>query len=262
MPQSWIDDVDRCRKAGVPEEHIEFQRKQNLAAQLVIASRLRSADFGWVGFDAFYEEDPAFLRLLDELGETFVGDVHKGQRIYLEDPAPYVPAPNSNKGLPPAQLKAGSESVRVDTWARQQPESAWEIIETRGTTKGKLRVAVLHRAVWLWDGKEKDARYWRLVVRKTIGIDEIKYSPDYPLLSSNDIVEFLNYYLPNRKSSEEEIFEQLKMRHERRQRTIDSAYRSQIIQDSLQTGQSDKVGVMTKDIGHWLFTKRMMQLKF
>jgi hypothetical protein len=65
---------------------------------------------------------------------------------------------------------------------------------------------------------------------------KIKNSPEYPLLSSNDIVELLNFYLPNRKATEKEIFEQLIMRHERRQKAIDAAYHSKMIKDLLFTG--------------------------
>lgn len=161
-------------------------------------------------------------------------------------------------------------------------------------------MALLHRRVWLWDGNEPEAQCWRLIVRKTIGNNETKYSisnaPDsisltrlaymqgqrylvervfqdakdqcgmgqyqargwrswhhhmtmvilamqfmlsqqlnnsesLPLLSSNDIVELLTHYLPNRKASEEEIFEQLLTRHEKRQRAIESAYRKQFFKD-------------------------------
>jgi hypothetical protein len=31
--------------------------------------------FGWVGVDGGYGKDPAFLRALDEMGETFIADV-------------------------------------------------------------------------------------------------------------------------------------------------------------------------------------------
>lgn len=302
LPKSWADDIERCRQAGIPDEFIEYQRKQDLALQLVLAARIRGAEFGWIGCDAFYGEDPAFLRSLDSMSEIFVADVHKDQRIYLDNPLPYVPAPKSEKGRRPTRLKTDGEALRVDFWAQQQLESAWEKFEVRDTTKGKLRVAVLHRQVWLWDGKEPKAHCWRLIVRKTIGTDEIKYSISnappqvslerlvymqgqryliervfqdaknqcgmgqyqarawrswhhhmtmvmlamlfmleqqiknsaaYPLLSSNDIVELITFYLPNRKASEEEILEQLQMRHERRQRAIDSAYRKQIFKDLL-----------------------------
>jgi hypothetical protein len=63
---------------------------------------------------------------------------------------------------------------------------------------------------------------------------QVKNSADYPLLSSNDIVELLIHYLPNRKTSEEEIFEQLQL-IERYQRAIGSAYRKQLLKDRLNT---------------------------
>jgi SRSO17 transposase len=184
----------------------------------------------------------------------------------------------------------------------QQPDSAWEQFDIRDTSKGKLKVSVLHRRVWLWNGKELNAQCWRLAIRKTVDTDEIKYSisnapssisttclvymqgqrylvervfqdgknqcgmgqyqargwrswhhhmtmvmpamlflleqrinnsSDYPLLSSNDIVELLTHYLPNRKASEEEIFEQLRIRHEKRQRAIDPAYRKQFLKERI-----------------------------
>ena len=302
LPRSWTNDKERCRKAGVPEEFIEYQRKQDLAVQLVIAARLRGADFNWVGCDAFYGEDPGFLRSLNDMGEIFVADIHKDQRIYLDNPQPFVPARKSKKGRRPKRLKAKIKPIRADRWSEQQPDSAWEKLDIRDTSKGKLKVSVLHRHVWLWDGKEPNAQCWRLVVRKTVDTDETKYSisnapssislqrlvymqgqrflvervfqdaknqcgmgqyqargwrswhhhmtmvmlamqfmleqqiknsADYPLLSSNDIVELLTHYLPNRKVSEEEIFEQLRMRHERRQRAIDSAYRKQLLKELL-----------------------------
>lgn len=300
LPKSWTDDKARCRQAGVPEEFIEYQRKQDLAVQLVIAARVRGAKFNWIGCDALYGEDPGFLRSLNDMGEIFVADVHKDQRIYLENPQPHVPAQESKKGRRPTRLKARVKPIRVDHWAEQQSEIAWKKLDIRDTAKGKLKVAVLHRQVWLWDGKESHAQCWRLVVRETVSTDEIKYSisnaptsislprlvymqgqrylvervfqdaknqcgmgqyqargwrswhhhmtmvmmamsfmleqqiknsTDYPLLSSNDIVELLTYYLPNRKVSEEEIFEQLQQRHTRRQRAIESAYRTQLLKE-------------------------------
>lgn len=302
LPKSWTDDKERCLDVGIPEEFIEYQRKQDLALQLVLAARLRGVEFNWIGFDAFYGSDPGFLRFLNDMGEIFIGDLRGNQRIYLEDPKPFIPAQKSKKGRCPTRLKTKIKPIRVDHWAEQQDDDAWIKLTVRDATKGKLKVAVLHRRVWLWDGKEPEAQCWRLVVRNTIDTDETKYSisnapdsislsrlvymqgqrylverafqdsknqcgmgqyqargwrswhhhmtmvmlamqfmlsqqlknsEDFPLLSSNDIVELMTHYLPNRKASEEEIFEQLQMRHERRQRAIDSAYRKQFVKEQL-----------------------------
>jgi len=40
-----------------------------------------------------------------------------------------------------------------------------------------LQVEVVHRRVWLWDGKEKQARHWHLVVRREIDSPQtLKYT--------------------------------------------------------------------------------------
>jgi SRSO17 transposase len=93
LPKSWTDDKERCLRAGIPDEFIVYQRKEDLAIQAVLSARMRGAEFEWVGCDALYGSDPFFLRFLDDIGETFVADVHKDQRVYLDDPTPYIPEP-------------------------------------------------------------------------------------------------------------------------------------------------------------------------
>jgi SRSO17 transposase len=176
LTEAWINDEKRCIEAGIPQEHIEFHRKHDLALQLVIQARLQGVDFSWVGADSLYGEDPSFLRSLDQMHEIFMVDVHKDQRIYLEDPDPIVPPPKSNKGRNPSIPKAQSTAIRVDKWAAQQPEENWQRIHVRDTTKGKLLVDILHKRVWLWDGEEPHAHCWHLIVRREVKSKEIKYS--------------------------------------------------------------------------------------
>jgi SRSO17 transposase len=176
LPVAWVNDEKRCIEAGIPQEHIEFHRKHDLALQLVIQARLQGVAFGWVGADSLYGEDPSFLRSLDQMHEIFMADVHKDQRIYLEDPDPIVPPPKSNKGRKPTKLKAQTAAIRVDKWAAQQPKDNWQRIDVRDTTKGKLLVDILHKRVWLWDGEEPHAHCWHLIVRREVKNKKTKYS--------------------------------------------------------------------------------------
>ncbi len=106
-----------------------------------------------------------------------MGDIHSNHRIYYEDPKPIVPLPKSNKGKKPSKLQAQTRSIRVDRWVAKQSPKAWKRVEIRESTKGKLLVDILHREVWVWDGKESIARKWHLVVRREINSPEkIKYS--------------------------------------------------------------------------------------
>lgn len=176
LPESWVNDEKRCLEAGIPHEQIEFNRKHDLALQLVIQARLQGINFQWVGADGLYGEDPDFLRTLDRMYETFMVDIHKDQHVYLEDPKPLVPPRKSKKGRKPTKLKAQTAPIRVDKWAEQQPDDRWKKVSVRDTTKGKLRVYMLHQRVWLWDGEESKANCWHLIARREIDSKKIKFS--------------------------------------------------------------------------------------
>ena len=59
----------------------------------------------------------------------------------------------------------------------EQPQQFWQRLSLRDTTKGKLIVDILHKRVWLWDGKEPKAHKWHLIVRREVGSPKkVKYS--------------------------------------------------------------------------------------
>lgn len=176
LPREWVQDPQRCLKAGVPEQDIVYKSKAELAFEMVVGARQNGVRFSWVGMDGGYGKEPAFLRRLEENGEIFVADVHKDQQIYVENPHPCVPERRGNRGKKPTQLKAQSESQRVDEWVKAQPEEAWQLVKVRPGTKGELRVEALHGRVWLWNGSEQIARHWHVVATRELGSPEtIKY---------------------------------------------------------------------------------------
>ena len=168
LPKDWTDDEARCEAAGIPKAHRRFQRKADLALTMIRHARQQGIGFAWVGFDGFYGSDPAFLRALDADGEIFVGDVHKDQRIYLEDPQPVVPPPVTTRGRPPIALQAETPALRVDVWAQHHPPKAWQRVTLREGAKGLLQVDILHHRVWLWDGQEAAGHSWHLIVRREV----------------------------------------------------------------------------------------------
>ena len=177
LPESWTNDPDRCLEAGVPEERLEHRKKTELALDMVQSARSNSVEFEWVGGDAFYGDDPEFLRKLDQMGETFMLDIHKDQPIYLSDPTPYIPDRKSNRGRTPTQLKTDQIAVEVQQWAAEQLKSAGEKMLVRNSTKGFIFARVVHREVWLWDGEEQQAHQWHLVVSDTnLSKNNRKYS--------------------------------------------------------------------------------------
>jgi SRSO17 transposase len=177
IPKEWIDDPERCDKAGIPLSERQLRTKAELALDMVRHQRELGVCFHWVGLDGGYGKDPAFLRALEDDGEVFVADVHKSQMIYLEDPQPSVPDALSGRGRRPTKLQANTPAIRVDQWVKNQPDSAWQRVDLRDSTKGVITVEVLHIRVWVWDGQEAEARLWHLLVRREVNNHkEIKYT--------------------------------------------------------------------------------------
>jgi len=73
------------QKSGIPESFHTFKTKSELQTPTPTGHQ-----FAWVGADGGYGKEPAFVRGLDDMNEIFVVDVHKDQRIYLEDPQPII----------------------------------------------------------------------------------------------------------------------------------------------------------------------------
>jgi len=176
VPQEWIKDRERCRKAQIPDD-VVFKSKSQLALESVRHLRSLGVYFSWIGIDGGYGKEPHFLTALDDDGELFVADVHKDQPIYLVDPAPYIPERKSLKGRTPIRHKTDAQAVQVIAWAAAQPEESWQRITTRQATKGLLQVDLLVQRVWVWDKEETSARQWSLIVRREVESREtIKYS--------------------------------------------------------------------------------------
>ncbi len=305
LPEEWCNDSERCRKAGIPEADRKFKTKTQLALELVKEQRKLGVRFDYVSIDAGYGKEPAFLRSLDDMNEKFVADVHRTQRIWLDNPWPEVPLPGHH-GRNSKRPQAIGKSITVCAWAAAQPNSDWRSMVLRDGAKGEMRVEFLHTRVYLWDQEEEFAKLWHLIVRRSIDLmgqpQDVSYTlsnapadvpparlvaqacgryfiersfqdakgqlglADYqvrgwrgwhhhvalvmlamffqlrermlhleraPLLSCSDIVQLLVHFLPKRAVTEKEILEQLKIRHRKRQSSIDSAKRCQVPKETI-----------------------------
>jgi len=177
LPQRWIDDPARCNLAEIPTEARRMRSKSALALEMARAARARGMRFEWVGFDGGYGKEPAFLRALDDMGEIFIADVHCDQRVWTEPPGLHVPAPKSTRGPAPSKPQASVDGITVEKLVAGFGADDWTRCVLRDSTRGRLRVDVAHRRVWVWDGEEATARCWHLVVRREVGSPKkIKYS--------------------------------------------------------------------------------------
>jgi len=169
LPEQWTDDPKRCEKAGVPEEERGFRTKPELALEIVRHARKGGLRFGWVGADAGYGKGPGFCSALDEMGQTFMVDVHSDFHVYLKDPEPYLPQKANDRGRPITKYQTDQKSIEVRQLVNSLPAQRWKTLTLRRTTRGVLRVRSCRVKVYVWDGESEKVQCWTLITTKSLG---------------------------------------------------------------------------------------------
>jgi SRSO17 transposase len=135
LPQSWSDDRDRCREAGIPDDMV-YRPKWKIALELYDRATGNGLHFDWMTFDEGYGGKPEFLRELSGRHQRFVGEVPRNFRGWI--PAPRVVTRAFHKhgrgrGRKTPRLASGSPpSRRVDEMLdqdglRNQPWVRWRV---------------------------------------------------------------------------------------------------------------------------------------
>jgi SRSO17 transposase len=169
LPEQWTNDPKRCERAGVPENERRFRKKTEIALQIVRHARENGLRYGWIGADAGYGKGSGFCFALDEMGETFVVDVHSDFHVYLEDPKPYLPPKTGKSGRPFTKYQSDQVSIEVKDLLNSLSAQRWKTVTLRKTTRGVLRVRICRLKVYIWDGESEKVRCWHLIATKSLG---------------------------------------------------------------------------------------------
>jgi SRSO17 transposase len=301
LPESWVEDSERCNRAKVPTEHRIYQAKWRQALEMVKSAKQRGMRFGWVGADSLYGGTAGFINGVEDLGEKFLADVNSTNKIWTLEPQLEESAPHQGKGRPRKHRKLAatnqSEYLTVEQLSSRRFEAEAREIVYRQGAKGDLKAKLWVAEVWTWepewasgprkrqlvirqdhDGGMKysltnlpsslswerygyvqgqrfwvehafheaksqlgmaqyQVRVWRgwhhhmaLVCLAMLFVlrEKLRSSASVPLLSYRDLTELLDYYLPRRNYSEEEVMRQIQKRHRKRQQDLDRRQKSQI----------------------------------
>jgi SRSO17 transposase len=135
LPESWSDDRDRCRAAGVPDD-MAYRPKWKIALELYDRAVKIGLRFDWLTFDEGYGGKPELLRELSARPQRFVAEVPRNFMGWLEAPR-VVARPfrkhGRGRGRKAPRLAAGSPPPRrVDAMLdragfRNQPWVKWRV---------------------------------------------------------------------------------------------------------------------------------------
>ena len=114
LPQSWSEDRERCRAAGIPNT-IEFQTKLALGLQMLRSAMQSGLPAGWVAADEVYGHDSKLRRWLEGCHQAYVLAVGSDQRLWQKD----------------------MRQQRVDELASKLPRRAWKRLSAGQGCKGE-----------------------------------------------------------------------------------------------------------------------------
>ena len=169
LPQVWADDATRCKRAGVPEKERVFRTKTELAVEIVRHARERGLRYRWVGADAGYGKGPGFCFALEEMGETFMVELHSDFQVYQEGPKPYLPPKAGTAGRPFTKYQSDQKGIEVKALLASLPAQRWKTVTLRKTTRGVLRVRICRLEVYVWDGESEKVKCWTMIATKSLG---------------------------------------------------------------------------------------------
>jgi SRSO17 transposase len=74
LPESWDNDRERCRAAGIPDD-VRYRPKWRIALDQLVRLSGNGMSFDWLVFDEGYGAAVPFLRILNLVGQRFVAEV-------------------------------------------------------------------------------------------------------------------------------------------------------------------------------------------
>jgi SRSO17 transposase len=140
LPESWAGDIERRRKAGVPDE-IRFQTKQKIALEQIREALAAGIAAGVVLADAAYGNDSGFREELEELGLEYAVGVQGSMTVWRPGEGPLAAEPYQGRGRPPKLLRrdAGRQPLTLKQLAAELPRETFRSVSWRGGTKQRLR---------------------------------------------------------------------------------------------------------------------------
>ena len=156
IPEEWLKDKERCKKAGIPEKQ-EFLTKNQIAANIFNKFKEKGHTCSWVTADEAYGRDSGFAKVLDKAKQQYVLAIPKnlkidsGLLILNADDLVQRQSPESWQRL---SCGDGSKGKRVYDWL---------LIKRRGKApKGFVRYLLARRNI----KDSQDIAYYNVLAKK------------------------------------------------------------------------------------------------
>jgi len=153
LPEKWINDPVRRKKAGIPEE-ITFKTKPELALDLIDEVKGWGLQVRPVLADSGYGDVFEFRQGLRSRGSDYVVQVSGDLMAWTEDPHPPEPPMKRGGKIPRKRFysKDFFPARSLCQIAKELPSRSWKKVTWREGTKGPLSSRFARVIVWMANG--------------------------------------------------------------------------------------------------------------
>jgi SRSO17 transposase len=181
LPESWSQDRERCREAGIPEDMI-YRPKTKIALELYDRAVANGIHFTWMTFDEGYGAKPEFLWEMDGRKQNFAAEVPKTFMGWI-DPPQVTTRPfrkGRGRGRKTPRLASGSAPARTVEhllwWHPTMKEQPWRRFRVKDGEKGPMVWEAKHTAFYPQGPDRLPMGRWHLVVaRNSLDPAELKF---------------------------------------------------------------------------------------
>lgn len=135
LPESWSNDRERCRQAGIPDD-VVYRPKHTIALELLDRAAANGVHLEWITADIWYSEKPDFLAGLEQRQRRYVVEIPRSLRGWLHDP-----------GHQPRHPARGVEELCHS--AKPMTRQPWTPFHIKNTGKGPMVWKVKSAPFWL-----------------------------------------------------------------------------------------------------------------
>jgi SRSO17 transposase len=161
LPESWSDDRQRCRQAGIPDD-VVYRPKHHIGLELLDRAEANGVYLEWITADTWYSEKPAFLAGLEQRQRRYVVEIPRNLQGWLYNPGP-----------DPRHRPRGVEELCHH--ARQMTRQEWTPFHIKDTEKGPMVWKAKSAPLWLCRGGRVLSGYHLIWAYNPLSAEEEKW---------------------------------------------------------------------------------------
>jgi SRSO17 transposase len=161
LPESWNNDRERCRRAGIPDA-VVYRPKYRIALELLDRAEANGVHLEWITADTWYSEKPEFLAGLEQRHRRYVVEIPRNLQGWLYDP-----------GTQPRHPARGIEELCHH--AKPMTRQEWTPFHIKDTEKGPMVWKAKSAPFWLCRGHQVQSGYHLMWAYDPLSPEEQKW---------------------------------------------------------------------------------------